>query len=301
MKQPPRTSLHLRLPATSANLGPGFDAVGLAMSLLLDIEASAAAEFRIEATGRDAALVGGLDGNLLLTTYRELMPAPIPLHLQIENGIPLGMGCGSSAAALLAGVCLANHFGGLGMTPEEVLDEACRREGHPDNVAACCFGGFTSSAVQHGRVLRATLGAGNPWRLLLVLPGSALPTSEARALLPTHYTRADAVQNVQAACLLVSAFALGRPELLRAATEDRLHQPYRSGVCPLLPALLPLAGRDDVYSVTLSGAGPAVLLIADPERPLQPLLQAVREAAGDATLEVLEASIAEGMQLSGHA
>ncbi len=295
----PDPSLHLRLPATSANLGPGFDAVGLAMSLFLDIEASPADEFRIDAAGRDAAQVGALEGNLLLTTYRELLPQPVPLHLRIENGIPLGMGCGSSAAALLAGVSLANHFGALGMTPEEVLDEACRREGHPDNVAACFFGGFTSSAMQARRVVCATLGMGSPWRLLLALPGGALRTSEARALLPTHYTRADAVHNVQAACLLVSAFALGRPELLQAATEDRLHQPYRIGVCPLLAALLPLAGREDVYSVTLSGAGPAVLLLADPEQPLEPLRQAVRAAAGDHACEVLDLSIAEGMQVSG--
>lgn len=267
------------------------------MSLFLEIEAATAAEFRIEATGRDAALVGALEDNLMLTTYRELVGASIALRLRIHNEIPLGMGCGSSAAALLAGVSLANHFGNLGWTPQEVMEEACRREGHPDNVAACFLGGFTSSAMDGGRVAAATLGAGNGWRLLLALPEIGLRTSKARALLPESYTRADAVANVQAACLLVSAFALGRPELLAAATRDWLHQPYRGAVCPLLPALLPLVERDDVYSVTLSGAGPSVLVIADPERPLVPLVEAIRESAGDPALEVLEAAIAPGMRV----
>ncbi len=284
----------LRLPATSANLGPGFDAVGLAMGLWLEVDAEAAAKFAIEATGRDYRLVGALEGNLMLATYRELAPEGPALKLTVRNGIPLGMGCGSSAAALLAGVMLANEFGRLGWRDEELVAEACRREGHPDNVAACFYGGMTVSAMAEGSLVAATFGIGLPWRLLLALPAESLATSEARALLPATYPRADAVGNIQATAMLVAAFALGRPELLRAGTVDHVHQPYRSGACPLLPLLLPLAKTQGVYSVTLSGAGPAVLLLAASENDPDEITERMRRVAGDQALEVIETRISEG-------
>ena len=271
----------LRLPATSANLGPGFDALGLAMNLFLTIHAQESDQFHIEATGRNADLVGSIRQNLMLSTYRELAPSGPSLALTIHNEIPLGMGCGSSAAALLAGVHLANHFGQLGLTSRQVLEEACVREGHPDNVAACFFGGLTVSAMNGRQVTATTLGRMLPWRLLLVLPSQALATAEARALLPASYSRAYAVENVQSVALLVAAFAQDRPDLLQMGTRDRMHQPFRSAVCPLLPALLPLAGMDGIYSVTLSGAGPSVLLIADPSRSEEDLAWTVRKTIGE--------------------
>src|ERR1700729_3618744 len=151
---------HLRLPATSANLGPGFDALGLAMALYLTVDADVADTFHIDATGRDAELCAKLEDNLILTTYIDVLAnaqvlAP-RIHLRLHNEIPLGMGCGSSASALLAGVFLANHFGDLGWTGEQILEEACRREGHPDNVAACYFGGMTVSAINENSVITAT-------------------------------------------------------------------------------------------------------------------------------------------------
>ena len=287
------TPLSFRLPATSANLGPGFDALGLAMQLYLEVEAQTASEFQIDATGRNAELVGALESNLTLDTYRDLAKAGPALALGIRNGIPLGMGCGSSAAALLAGVLLANHFGGLGLKPDEVVDEASRREGHPDNVAACFHGGLTASSMSGGRVSAATLGLELPWRLLLALPAEGLATTKARAMLPESYSRADAVENIQATAQLVSAFALGRPELLAVGTRDRIHQPYRSAACPLLPLLAPLAGRDGIYSVTLSGAGPSVLMICDPAAPVAGQREAIRAAAGD--FEVVETRISRGI------
>ena len=288
---------HLKLPATSANLGPGFDALGLAMSLYLRIQARRAKLFAIAASGRDAAKVESLDGNLILQTYRSLSPSGPALELVIQNEIPLGMGCGSSAAALLAGVMLANHFGALQMTRSEILGEACRREGHPDNVAACFYGGLTVSAMHETKVTTATFAAGDrrlPWQLLLAIPSQSLPTREARALLPETYTRADAVANIQATALLVAAFAQHRPELLREATRDRIHQPYRAQACPLLPLLLPLGAHDWVYSVTLSGAGPSILLITDPQSEDATLLKLIRKVADDEQLEILRAHVAEG-------
>jgi homoserine kinase len=288
--------LKLRLPATSANLGPGFDALGLAMRLYLEVEAEAAGEFSIAASGRDAELVGSLEGNLMVETYRELAPAGPALALRVANEIPLGMGCGSSAAALVAGVMLANHFAELRMSREKVLAEAARREGHPDNVAACVLGGMTASAATAAGVTAVSFGAELPWRLLVVVPETRLATSEARALLPESYSRADAVANVQATALLVAAFALERKDLLAAGTRDRLHQPYRSEACPLLRRMHALVGAGGVLSATLSGAGPSVLLIVDEEAVISEAVTAIRRVAEE-PVEVLETGISRGAEM----
>jgi homoserine kinase len=288
--------LKLRLPATSANLGPGFDALGLAMRLYLEVEAEVAEEFSIAASGRDAELVGSLERNLMVETYRELAPAGPALALRVANEIPLGMGCGSSAAALVAGVMLANHFAGLRMSQDEVLAEAARREGHPDNVAACVLGGMTASAASAAGVTAVSFGVALPWRLLVVVPEASLATSEARALLPESYSRADAVANVQATALLVAAFALGRKDLLAAGTRDRLHQPYRSEACPLLARLLGLVGMGGVLSATLSGAGPSVLLIVDEKAIISEVVTAVGRTVEE-PVEVLGTSISNGAEV----
>ncbi len=287
-----------RLPATSANLGPGFDVLGLALSLSLSVEAEAAPEMSLSATGRDAELCGRMENNLLLMTYSEVLGgmglAAPPIALSLHNGIPLGMGCGSSAAAICAGVLLANHFGQLRWSGQQMLDEACRREGHPDNVAACLLGYMTVARSTHGgRVVSATLGADLPWRVLLALPRVSLATHHARSLLPEGYSRQDAVTNLGSAALLTAAFALGRGDLLAFAMEDRLHQPYRADACPLLGRLLPLRERKDVLGVALSGAGPAVLVLTDGEAT-EDLRKAVELAAGRDLGELLEARIVPG-------
>jgi homoserine kinase len=296
--RPSSKPFHVRLPATSANLGPGFDALGLAMALYLTIDATAAEFFHIDATGRDAALCSTLEDNLILTTYMDVLAnAGIRtprLHLKLHNEIPLGMGCGSSAAALLAGILLANHFGGLDLSSAQILQEASRREGHPDNVAACYLGGMTVSAVTINGLATATFGINLDWNLILALPSAGLATSKARALLPAHYLREDAVANIQSTALLVAAFAQGRGDLLRFAMRDRLHQPYRSEACPLLPLLLPLAETHGVLGVALSGAGPSVLIIADD--PVNNSLDlAIRQATRDPEIYIIHTRIAGGV------
>ncbi len=291
-------ALHLRLPATSANLGPGFDAVGLAMALYLTIDATAAEEFHIDATGRSADSCARLEDNLILTTYLDVLAnagilAP-SLHLRIDNEIPLSMGCGSSASALLAGVLLANHFGALNWTTQEILEEACRREGHPDNVAACYLGGMTVSSATKNGLVTASCGQDIAWNLLLALPSAALSTSKARALLPPSYSRKDVVANIQSTALLVAAFCQGRGDLLRAAMQDRIHQPYRMKMCPLLPLLLALMDSPAVLGVALSGAGPSVLIIADSCQTAD-VDALVRRAAGDPELEILHTKISTGV------
>lgn len=292
--------IRLRLPATSANLGPGFDALGLAMSLYLTIEAevSQTGAFLIEATGRDAEACSQIDNNLIFTTYVDMLAnagrlAP-RLHLRMNNEIPLGMGCGSSAAALLAGVLLANHFGQLGWNGQQILEEACRREGHPDNVAACYCGGMTVSSMSDITVKTVTYRENINWNLLLVLPAEGLSTSKARAMLPAQYSREDAVANIQATALLVSAFALNRGDLLATAMRDRIHQPYRMEACPLLKKLLPLSGTEGILGVALSGAGPSVLLVT--EDHIETAIKAA-ERAVEGPVEIVQTSIAMGAEV----
>jgi homoserine kinase len=289
---------HLRLPATSANLGPGFDALGLAMALYLTIDATPAESFHIDATGRNADLCANLDNNLILTTYIDVLAnagiLASGLRLKLHNEIPLGMGCGSSAAALLAGVLLANHFGNLNWNPQQILEEACRREGHPDNVAACYLGGMTASSMTKSGLITATCGQNLMWNLLVALPSASLSTKKARALLPAHYSREDAVANIQATALLVAAFSQGRGDLLRTAMQDRLHQPYRMRACPLLPLLLPLTENPAILGVALSGAGPSVLLITGNVVP-PTLDEIIRQAANDPALEIIHTTISTGI------
>jgi homoserine kinase len=301
----PAPPIRLILPGTSANLGSAFDSAGLAMALTLTVEASAnltlgAPELSIEATGRDAERCSRLRNNLIFETYRQVLNSLgrdlVALNLRIHNEIPLGMGCGSSAAALLAGVMLANHFGRLCWDLHTCMEEACRREGHPDNVAACALGYMTVSASSEGRVVAVTCGGDLDWKLLLALPSASLATERARALLPTAYSRADAVHNIQRSGLLVGAFAQGRGDLLHIAMEDRIHQPYRGQVCPLVPLLLPLAGSDGVLGVALSGAGPGVLLVVDPVASVGAVTDRIRQAAADPKLEILETRMAGGVR-----
>lgn len=263
--------LRISLPATSANLGPAFDAAALAFNLSLDIEARIAPVTSIRASGRDSELCGQVTDNLILETYREVLASQgkesVPLALRMRNNFPIGKGCGSSAAARLAGIALAVHFGGLDWNDDQFVAEASRREHHPDNAAACWLGGVAVARMSGGEVQAIKVTPKGKWPLLLAVPKEVLATEEARRVLPTSYSRADAVTNVQNSMLLLLALSHGRHELLAAALEDRIHQPYRAPLCPLLPALQELTGKRGVSGVALSGAGPSVLLFLAPRVP----------------------------------
>ena len=275
-------SLRLRLPATSANLGPGFDAVAVALDFYLEIEAAPAAEFSITATGRDRERCSRIEDNLILEIYKGLLESHgkriVPLAIQMNNGIPLGMGCGSSAAGRLAAIALAVHFGQLGWTSDRILEEACILEGHPDNAAACWLGGYVTAACEGRTVHVARVVPPAEWRAIVVVPAEPLATSKARAVLPDCYSRTDVVVNIQSVALLGLAFAQSRGDLLRIAMNDRVHQPYRAPICPQLPRLLPLAGKHGILGAALSGAGPAILVIVDSEASLPEALAAIRDA-----------------------
>jgi homoserine kinase len=256
------------------------------------VEAEAAEQFSIAATGRNADLCSRIENNLILETYTGLLARQgkkvQPLAIRMHNQIPLGMGCGSSAAGRLAAIALAVHFGELGWSSDQILAEACAEEGHPDNAAACWLGGLVIAACEDKVVHAARVEPPLAWRALVVMPDQSLATSEARAVLPESYSRADAIANVQAASLLGLAFAQGRGELLRPAMSDRIHQPYRAEMCPLLPLLLPLAGNHGIFGVALSGAGPSVLLIVSGDECVPSAKAAIQKIlAGVTQAEIL--------------
>jgi len=278
-------SFRMRLPATSANLGSGFDTAAVALDFFLEIEAEAAGEFSIEASGTDREICSRLENNLIVETYRRVLNEQgarvQPVAIEMRNHIPLGMGCGSSAAGRLAAIAMAAHFGNLNWSSDRILEEGCALEGHPDNAAACWLGGFVAAAMDGRRVYAAHVEPPSEWRAIVVYPGEALATSAARAVLPASYSSEEVVTNLQSISMLGLAFAQGRGDLLAMAMRDRIHQPYRSALCPLLPRLLPLAGRDGIIGVALSGAGPAVLVIVRTEAEAEHACELIRCACGN--------------------
>jgi len=260
----------ISLPATSANLGPAFDAAALALGLTLRVEARKAKKFSIVATGRDSAICSRVRNHLILTTYEEVLRSekkPVSqLALTIANEFPIGKGFGSSSAARLAGIALAVHFGKLRWSSARIIGEASQREHHPDNAAACWMGGVTVARMcGEAETQVARLVPKGKWPLLLVIPEESLPTETARAVLPDEYSRADTVANIQNSMLLLAALFQGDRKLLASSLEDRIHQPYRAELCPLLPALQDFPANDGVLGIALSGAGPSVLMFLDPE------------------------------------
>ena len=267
----------LRVPASSANLGPGFDSLGLALGIYLDCRFRPSEHLSIQACGRDADLISTGEDNLIwqtaLAVARDVGGALPRVELEIVNDIPIGKGLGSSAAALTGGVVLADHLLGLHWKRPRILDEAARIEGHPDNVAACVLGGVVASAIDSGGVAR-TVRLDMPTRfgVAVVVPDFILPTCEARAVLPATYSRADAVFNVQRASLLMAALATASVTAFPVALEDRLHQPYRAALVPGLEEVVKLRAPG-LLGCVLSGAGPSVLVFY--ERGHEPVAELV--------------------------
>jgi len=254
----------VRVPASSANLGPGFDALGVALGIYLTCRFEPAARLSIQARGRDADQISTGADNLIwqtaLAVVRDVGGELPPIALQIDNDIPIGKGLGSSAAALTAGVVIADQLLELHWKPHRILDEAARIEGHPDNVAACVLGSIVASAIDAGGVARAVrLELPARYGAAVVVPDFCLPTSEARKVLPDCYSRQDAIFNVQRSALLVAALATGTTAAFPIAFEDRLHQPYRYSLVPGLEEMVNLRAPG-LLGCALSGAGPSILV-----------------------------------------
>ena len=293
----------VRVPGSSANLGPGFDALGVALQVYLECRFSVAKKLSIEARGRDAELISTGDDNLIWQTALAVAARarkPLPsIHLEIINDIPVGKGVGSSAAALTAGVVIAESLLKLGWKPARILDEAARLEGHPDNVAACVLGSIVASAVEPGGITRSIrLEMPENFGLAVVIPNYALPTKESRAVLPECYSREDTTFNVQRASLLIAALATGDTSAFPTALDDRMHQPFRAQLVPGLSEILRLRAPG-LLGCTLSGAGPGVLVFF--ERGCEKVCDLVRQvfAMNGCTTEIIATGVSrEGYKLT---
>ena len=263
-------AVRVRVPATSANLGPGFDALGLALTLYDDVDVEADAEMAgsglsIEVSGEGEETARRGADHLIARTFRTayaLMGGSVSsLRIRCVNRIPHARGLGSSSAATIAGILAARalHPRGAAFTDDDVLALATRVEGHPDNVAPCLAGGLTIAWQTPDGVRLARLEVSSGVRPVALVPDSRLATERARGLLPEMVPHADAAANAGRAALLIAALT-GAPELLLDATEDRLHQTYRA---PAMPRSLDLVERlrGKGIAAVVSGAGPTVLAL----------------------------------------
>ena len=254
----------VRVPASSANLGPGFDTLGLALEIYLTCRFRPSQELRITASGLDSDAVPLDESNLIWQTavgvaedQGKTMP---PLAIEAANEIPIGKGLGSSASALVAGVAIANEALDLGWDAHRLLDEAARIEGHPDNVAAAVLGSMTTAAIGADGVTRAVrVEIPDSFSIAVVTPNFELPTREMRTVLPECYSKEDTVFNLQRATLLVAALATGTKDVFPEALADRMHQPFRAAQVPGMEAILKLRAPG-LLGCALSGAGPSILV-----------------------------------------
>jgi homoserine kinase len=273
------TASRVRVPASTANLGPGFDALSMALAVYLDVRvdkvdtdvASGGGRFdgpRITGSGVDSEKMPTGGDNLIVRVLdrvaerrgRSLPPA----ILRATNQIPLARGMGSSSTAIIAGISCYEMLSGEDLTVDEVFEYAFEFEPHPDNLAAALYGGLTVSALRaDGKAVVSTVDVPDGIRPVLVIPEFELSTEKARSVLPDTYSRADVVFNVQRSALVVGALAGGKWDLLAEAMKDRMHQPYRAPLIPGLEQALSVR-TPGLIATALSGAGPTVLALAAP-------------------------------------
>ncbi len=255
-------------PATTANLGPGFDCLGMALDLwnrlaVLPADDSPAL---VEVIGEGAGELSTDDSNLVYRSmqflYDEADMVMPPLRLRCHNVIPLCRGLGSSAAAIAGGLVAANTLCGSLYSPGELLEMAATIEGHPDNVAPAILGGLQLVVSDGPQLYTAPIPSPPDLHTVLLIPEARIATADARAVVPAQVSMADAVFNMGRIALLVAGMALNRPEYLSVATEDKLHQPYRRPLFPAVKAIFAAARSAGALGVFVSGSGPTVLALS---------------------------------------
>lgn len=290
-------NITIRVPATSANLGPGFDSLGLALDLWNETTMTLAIEYTVQVNGEGRERLSEGENNLIIRSAQKLaervgknLP---PFHVDCTNRIPLSSGLGSSAAAKLTGLLGANILLGKPLAKNEILNLAAELEGHPDNVAAAMLGGLVVSTVDNGNVYAHKIkvdGIQTPlghfealFYVTVVLPDFHIPTKQARKALPKHVSINDAVHNISRAVLITEALRTGDLDLLGKAMTDTLHQPYRFSLIPGAQEVMDAAKRAGAPAVALSGAGPS--LIAFSSKPDPAIGEAMKQAFEQAGLQ----------------
>ena len=268
-------NITIRVPATSANLGPGFDSLGLALDLWNETMITLAIEYSVQISGEGMERLSQGENNPIIQSAQKLaervgrrLP---PFHVDCINRIPLSSGLGSSAAAILTGLLGANALLGRPLKNEEILNLGTEIEGHSDNIAPALLGGLVVSAMERDKVLAHKIDVGSKHaaslHITVVLPNFHISTKEARAVLPKQISRKEAVHNISRAVLVTEAFRNGDLNLLGKAMTDTLHQPYRLSLVPGAQAAMEAAKAAGAAAVALSGAGPSLIAFSSKRDP----------------------------------
>lgn len=280
----------VRVPATSANCGPGFDCLGLALTLYNDFTYQISDEtfgfsLAVEGEGKERFHASGR--NMAFSSFLHLWNKVtnrkrIGIALHMHNQVPQSRGLGSSSTAIVAGITAAGLLSGAGLSNDEILQEANLLEGHPDNVAPAIYGGFTVSIQEEGRAHTLRLLPKLPLQFIAVVPDTPLSTHLARQVIPVQVAHADAVFNASRTALLIAALEENKPELLRFALADRLHQPYRAALIPGMAAAFAAGEAAGAYKCIISGAGSTLLAYAAPEQDGRAIGEAMTRALAEA-------------------
>ncbi len=261
------TAINITVPATTANLGAGFDCIGAALTLYNQFKFTPNESFKISVTGLEAQKVTTDDSNLAYQSftkfYQHRSEQTPPIHIEIALNVPLARGLGSSATAIVGGLMGANHLAGLPLSSEEIMNLAIAIEGHPDNVVPALLGGCRLAASGDNNWAICDV----PWHESIVpvvaIPNFELSTAEARRVLPNQVSRADAIFNTAHLGLLIRALQTGRADWLKVALQDKLHQPYRQGLIHGFEAVQSAAIEAGALGLVISGAGPTLLALVD--------------------------------------
>ena len=272
--------IRVRVPASSANLGPGFDSFAVALPLLAEYDLRPAKVWSVAIEG-DGQGIPADDENLFVISARATAKAAGREHVTQRSAIPIARGLGSSAAAIVGGAVAANALLGEPFDRRSLLRIASEVEGHADNVAAALYGAFTVALPDEGGPVATRLVFPRTWRVCLLIPGRLLSTEDARAVLPSQVSREDAVFNVAHGAALIAAVMRADGALLALAMADRLHQAARTKLVPALGEIIAAAREAGAFGAALSGAGPSVLAVA-PTRLASRVVSAMEEAAAAA-------------------
>lgn len=256
----------VRVPASTTNLGPGFDALGLALQRYNRLHvALGEGPVRVDVEGEGAGLLEPGAENLVYRAmcrlYDEVKQPHPSVHIRLENSIPVSRGLGSSSTAIVGGLVAANALLGEPLSREQVLALAVEIEGHPDNVTPALLGGFQVTSLTEEGLIHLRIPTPSGLRAVVCVPEAAVSTAAARQVLPQQYSRADAVFNIGRVSLLVAALLTGNTEVLRPAMQDRIHQPYRAALIPGFEGVIQGALDAGAVGACLSGSGSTMLAL----------------------------------------